>query len=280
MKLSSLSILQKILLIVAVMGAGAALVAGAGALGAARLGEAVDAVDSAGDRALLSAEMEAISIALSRAEYRLAVEPGEADAIAADIADRRTRLRDLVGRLEETSSGDARTALGAVRDTLEEYRAELERMIALARRSGAEEMSLTEQALLEQVRRSREQAAELRASIGVLTAAYAERAADEREAAHGASKLAMVAVVAAALISILAGAGVAILIARNAIAQPVRRVVGRAETLASGDLETEISETERRDEIGVLNKTLAVFLSNMREQAEMRAEREADMARR
>ena len=280
MRLSDFSILQKIFVIVAVMGVGAVLIAAAGAFGASRLGSAVRAVDQAGDRAMLSSEMEAVAVALSRAEYRLAAEPGEADAIAADIGERRSRMVDLIDRLESVSTGQARAALGEARDQLDVYRVELDRMIALARAANPEQATASEQALLAQVARSRDEASRLRDAIGALTTEFADRAERERRAARNVALVSKSILAVAAIIAIAAGAGAAVLIARASMVQPLKRAVERAETMSAGDLDTEIQETGRADEIGALNRTLAVFLTGLREQAELRAERDAEAARR
>jgi methyl-accepting chemotaxis protein len=77
--------------------------------------------------------------------------------------------------------------------------------------------------------------------------------------------------------SILAGLVLAVVIARS-IAGPVQAITASMAVLASGNLNVDIPGAERRDEVGEMAASVAVFKSGMVEAARLRAEQE-EMAR-
>ncbi|MCG5246824.1 methyl-accepting chemotaxis protein [Methylorubrum extorquens] len=92
------------------------------------------------------------------------------------------------------------------------------------------------------------------------------------------TRLIVVAVVGVGVLASLAG-----LITVFGIARPIRRAVQATERLAAGDLATPVDDVARRDEVGALNRALAVFkdsaLARQRLEAEQGRETRAKMAR-
>ncbi|WP_421698679.1 methyl-accepting chemotaxis protein [Ancylobacter sp.] len=94
-------------------------------------------------------------------------------------------------------------------------------------------------------------------------------------------------------VELYAGTGAAIfvclvlafLIATRGIVRPIGRIVGVMEALTSGRFETEVAETERRDEVGRLARGLARFRqelianAELREQAAIEEQRSAERLR-
>lgn len=91
-------------------------------------------------------------------------------------------------------------------------------------------------------------------------------------------RLVVVAIAGVGLLASLAG-----LITVFGIARPIRRAVHATERLASGDLATPVDDLARRDEVGALNRALAVFkdsaLARQRLEAEQTRDTTAKMMR-
>lgn len=86
--------------------------------------------------------------------------------------------------------------------------------------------------------------------------------------------------VAAALVAILLGAGIAALTGHR-LGQQFTSICHTTERLAAGDLDLEITGTERRDEVGGISRALKHFHENLREKAQLEAAlRQEEAARR
>ena len=74
---------------------------------------------------------------------------------------------------------------------------------------------------------------------------------------------------------LLAGVGIAL---GRSVSRPVKRLSGRMESLAAGDLDAAIPDVSRRDEIGAMARTVAVFAEALKAKrdADARAAEEAD----
>ncbi|WP_375275643.1 methyl-accepting chemotaxis protein [Methylorubrum thiocyanatum] len=92
------------------------------------------------------------------------------------------------------------------------------------------------------------------------------------------TRLVVVAIAGIGVLASLAG-----LITVFGIARPIRRAVQATERLASGDLATPVDDLARRDEVGALNRALAVFkdsaLARQRLEAEQTRDTTAKMMR-
>jgi methyl-accepting chemotaxis protein len=80
-------------------------------------------------------------------------------------------------------------------------------------------------------------------------------------------------------LGLLVAIGIAVFMAQAGITKPMNRLRHRMETLAAGETEGEIDGLDRRDEIGKMAATVAVFRSNAVERGrlEARAAQERDM---
>jgi methyl-accepting chemotaxis protein len=116
-----------------------------------------------------------------------------------------------------------------------------------------------------------------RAPTELLTKAKARllslAAARAREARDGADRTTWITI--SVLSAVTAGALVAFLIAvQGGISRPLTRVVSALNDLAGGNTATQVSGTERRDEIGEVARALHVFQERMIETEGLRAQRE------
>lgn len=279
MQLSNLPVMGKVLVIVALMSAGAAALGGLGVYGATALRHAVNEVDAAGDAALLGAELEKHVLELSRAEFRLAADPARSGEIEQDIAATRSALVANLDALRAMSSDEIDARLTSIERQLDTYRGSLEAVVTAADAITSIDRTGAEQELIALARTSRANAASLREEVVSLIAAFDTRATTESEAAAALADTTRITLILGALAAVIGGLVIGALIGRQAVAQPLKRAIGRVQALAGGDLDTAISETDRKDEVGALNSALEIFQANMRAQARLRARRERESRR-
>ncbi|RAK58240.1 hypothetical protein DJ018_05245 [Phenylobacterium deserti] len=111
----------------------------------------------------------------------------------------------------------------------------------------------------------------------------AKRASDKNGAAVDATIYITIGV---GVVGMLAALGLGMWLSRSAISAPLQRLADRMSKLAGGDLTVEIAGQDRKDEVGLMAKSVQVFKDNgleMRrmeaEAAERRQEAEAERAR-
>ncbi|SMF41557.1 Methyl-accepting chemotaxis protein [Tistlia consotensis] len=81
------------------------------------------------------------------------------------------------------------------------------------------------------------------------------------------------------LVGVLGGIAIGFFLSRSTIVRPLNASVGTLRRLAEGDLEVEIANRERKDEIGDIARALAVFKDGALEQRRLVAEQEQEARR-
>jgi methyl-accepting chemotaxis protein len=115
------------------------------------------------------------------------------------------------------------------------------------------------------------------ASIGAVAGVAVDSLAETAAATEAtARRTAIVYAVVLVLSLLLAGFGLLVVVRR--VTQPMTRLTRVMEAVAGNQLDVEVPETDRDDEIGSMAKTLLVFRDGLRRNAEM--ERAAEEARR
>ncbi|MDQ7249113.1 methyl-accepting chemotaxis protein [Dongia sedimenti] len=89
-------------------------------------------------------------------------------------------------------------------------------------------------------------------------------------ASYAADRLLLIAGLVAA---VLLGSGVAYVIGRS-VSVPLRRIIDVMQALTAGDLTVAVSGTERKDEVGEVARSVAVFKDGLAETARLRQEQE------
>jgi len=150
-------------------------------------------------------------------------------------------------------------------ETWAEFRSKQSRVLDVARKGDA----------LDAVKAYREDLMPLRARIGDILAkdtAFNEtegkKSSIAGEAAYSSAKLVLSGV-------LLFGAGFGALAAFaliSGVSRPLGRATGAVETLARGDLNVEIADEGRKDEVGALMKALSVFKANMQQTRKLEAD--------
>jgi methyl-accepting chemotaxis protein len=86
-------------------------------------------------------------------------------------------------------------------------------------------------------------------------------------------------IIATVLVGLGAGAGVAVYISRSQLSLPITGLTTKMQTLASGDLETEVPYADRKDEIGEMANAVLVFKQNAIKVRELNAQEAALQAK-
>ena len=249
--LARFRILTKILAVILLMAMVAGTVTWFGIRALTTLNESASDMSRASKRALLAARANQNVLALSRSEFRAAVDPRpESRAEVRKIVDQQTRtFQERIDEVGKTRDEQALAMMPAVKEAWAAYQKSMESTLRLV-----EEIKDTQST--EQTERMRDAAMQglavaeklqdkIRAVSNRLidrVEGFAKVAADEYEAT---SRLLMIV----AGIGILLGLSLGFVIGQFGIARPIRTLVGLLQQLAKGE-DIELTGTERKDEIG------------------------------
>jgi len=272
----------RILGCVAIVALAAGVVAGAGFWSVGQLAGLVESNRQEAQETRRAALLVQTLTRLNRAEYRLVLDPGQATEIREEAATRRAEVERRLDQLMASADAGEREALAEKKAAYEDYIANFEKTLALAEQQGATPaLDPARQALAESVEQSRASLATLRGEMSdYLSAAKADVQARDA-AANQVVVGARSTMIGVALGGIGGGLLLAWLLSRRLIVTPLSRVIANMARLAKGDLEIEITGTERRDEIGDMAEALVHFrdeaaeAQRLREAEEAREEREA-----
>ena len=280
MRLSNLPIMAKLLLIV---GAMAIALAGLGAFAIYEIQHVRDSayrIHTASTDQQRAASMADAFTTIRGSWYRLAIQPEEVDQLSANVSAARERFAaEHTALANSGSNGQAQRLLSAIQTPFERFVTAFEAEAAQLRRlRGMEREALQARA---------EAAAmavypvgvEVREALDVFLAyeAAAELAAFEQ--AEATAESARNLMIIGILISLLVGSAISVLIGRYGIGQPMTRAIGRLNALAGGDLEVQIAEADRGDEVGVLNRALEAFKQQSITARDLAAAQEAESRR-
>ncbi|KQV43548.1 MULTISPECIES: methyl-accepting chemotaxis protein [unclassified Rhizobium] len=274
MTFRNLSILQKIGLVVFVMGLSSLVIGLVGARGISALEAAMVSVGAKEEVAREAMDLRVDIIAISRMTYQLAAAPEKAADFRAEAEKRSGEMLARLPKIESTADETERRQLAKIRETLDSYFANIRAMVDVAAANPAD-------------------GAAIKAALGValdgqkvVTAAVKEYSTYSGEALAGArsaalaeSTTAMMIDAAAVVACIVFGAAVSLLVARRGIAAPVRGLTAAMSRLAEGNLGETGADATRKDEIGEMARAVEVFRTNALAMRDMKAQEEALHAR-
>ncbi|HVJ35994.1 MAG TPA: methyl-accepting chemotaxis protein [Terriglobia bacterium] len=85
--------------------------------------------------------------------------------------------------------------------------------------------------------------------------------------------------IAVGVVGVVIGVIISLLVSRTGIVAPIAAVNGSMQQLSNGELDIEIAGTERRDEVGMMAKTLQVFRDKLAEGERMRTAQQVEQER-
>ena len=281
--LARFRILTKILSVIAILSGIATLITVVGVNALSDLNDMTDRMDRVATNALVAQRASVNLIAMNRAEFRVAVDPGEQNRREARqqldnekkaFNDRLTELRKIAG-----ASITVKKHLPAVEKAWADYERELESTAKVVQSIKNFEMSAEATRLRDTVVASTAAAETLRASLGAMSRELDKRVGElSSEATVEYEQTARMMIVIAG-IGIAAGLGIGFFIGQFGIAKPIRNVVALLQRLANGDFNIEVAGTERKDEVGDVAKTAVVFKDNGLAKLRMEAEQKETEAR-
>ncbi|HYE49753.1 MAG TPA: methyl-accepting chemotaxis protein [Azospirillaceae bacterium] len=286
MSLANLKIIHKLFILIAALTLVTAVVAGTGVVGLNRLSDATDEITQSGNIALLAARMNQNVIALNRAEFRVAADPGELPDVERVIAEQSKELAARLEALRSGSSGRLKEQIAGIEEGYARYQRELEDTLATVRANASKvAISEAQEAIKKSAMQSRALATELQKIVRQYAdeaSAEAGRISDDASALAATGKTVMLTV---ALVGVLGGVLLGWLIARFTISNPLAASVDCLRRLAEGDLKTDIYGVGRGDEVGEVAAAMAIFKENLvrtkrLEEEAKEAERRAEEERR
>ena len=243
----------------------------AGAEGDLPAAEMVDAVD------LLQ-----FAIRLNREEYAVATDPTQANVrqVANLLVEQRRRFEERLTHLEKTADGEQGPLLAKVADSYRIYVRELDDTLEAARKhGGAVTVGDAQRQILDSVRKSRDVARSLQAAIDAYRTFTDQKG--EEISQHGTETGQSVRMT----MMIISGSGVVVglvigyLLATFGIARPLSAAIASLTVQSRGDLQVQVTGTDRKDEIGEMSRAVLVFKDNMIETEKLRGEQQAEQQR-
>ncbi|WP_275789604.1 methyl-accepting chemotaxis protein [Pararhizobium gei] len=270
MSFRHLSILQKIGLVVFVMGLSSLAIALVGAKGITALESAMVSVGNKEEVAREAMDLRVDIIAISRMTYQLAAQPEKAADFRAETEKRAGEMLERLPKIEQAADATELAQLKTIRATLESYFNEIRAMVGIAETSGTDVAAI--QASLDTALAAQKT---VTAAVKEYSTYSGGALATARADALHASWVALVVAVSAAAGCILLGAVGSLLVARRGIAAPVRSLTAAMSRLAEGNLDSTGTDTERKDEIGEMARAVEVFRRNALAMRDMKAQEAA-----
>jgi methyl-accepting chemotaxis protein len=270
-KIKNLSILRKISLVVVLMGAAAAAIAGVGTQGLMSLGAALKDTGGREEVAREAMDLRIDIIAISRMTYQLALAPEKAADFAAETERRAKEMLDRLPKIAATADPEEQKQLADIRASLSSYFDSIRAMVAAA----AGEAGKDPKVMAEALNKALDGQKAVTASVKVYSTYSANTLSQSRNHALAQSQTTVLILAITAAFCIAAGVALSLLIARREIANPIRRMTGVMSAMADGRTDQPVTDTDRADEIGAMARALEVFRANEIHMREMEAQEQA-----
>jgi methyl-accepting chemotaxis protein len=272
--LARFRILTKILSIIILMAGIASAVAYIGISSLSSLNEKAENMTAAAERSLLAARANQNVLALNRAEFRSALDPGVENRTAARkvIEENLRQFDERIEQVGKTPDEQARGMMPAVKEAFAAYQKEMEKTLKLV--DGAKDSQLSETAgrLREAAMASRGAAETLQGKVRAVADRLNARVENlSKEAAfeyQASSRLMMIV----SGVGVVFGLVLGFMIGQYGIAAPIRAVVSLLQLLANGSFEAKVTGSDRNDEVGDVARTALVFKENGLAKIRMEAE--------
>lgn len=219
-----------------------------------------------------------VIIALNRAEYRLAANPADYDAVLGILADRKKLFEASIATALKTASPAQAAVLRNIQDEYQAYGGELDRTLQVAQRNKAAQLGEGQKAILAEVVSSRVVTDRLQAVVDRYSAQTDQEDADASRAAEALAHSLQVWIIGTAAVALTLGAFLGWLIGQRGIAAPLKAAVDCLRQLANGNLSVAIFGLSRKDEIGDIAHAMEVFQESARERQRMQAQEAQEAA--
>jgi methyl-accepting chemotaxis protein len=235
----------------------------------------------AAKRSLFAARANQSVIALNRAEYRSALDPSDANRLAAQkiINEQLIAFHERLDEVKKTPDQEVLAMLPDVQNTLAAYERSLKATMSAVETAASEKVTASAQSLLATVMKSRAVADDLQAKIKKVADRLDDRVNEfETRTSQEYASTSETLVVGAA-VTVLVGMLLGFLVGQYGIARPIRSMVALLQQLASGNYSADVHSLDRQDEVGDVAKTALVFKENGIAKIRMEAEQKEIEAR-
>lgn len=275
MTFSNLKVTTKLMLLLGLLGTAILTMAIAGFVSLKRMDDAATSIERSAEEIRLSAEMNQFVVELNRIEYHLSTDPSFVEEALPEIeADKQKFLKDLE-HLKSISDNEQMKLVEEIEAHYKAYEERLNNTLALAEQT-AFTLSADQQLLLNSVENSAEEAKALRTILGEYVEMTNEKSHAVTKQAHAVSLFSEILMMTLGVVSIVGGMLLAVWLSRKYISIPLKAVVESLRRVSDGDLDVAVDKSERRDEIGDLNRALQIFIVSSRERLAMMKQQEAD----
>ncbi|MDP3690424.1 MCP four helix bundle domain-containing protein, partial [Bradyrhizobium sp.] len=279
--LARFKIITKILAVILMLAAIAGAVSWMGIQALGSLNARAEYMNAAAKRSLMAARSNQNVIALNRAEFRVALDPGpeSREAVRKVIDEQMQMYQERIAEVGKTTDDKVRAMMPAIAQAMAEYKASLDNTLRLADATKDVKLAPETVQLRDNALKSRALSAQLQDRVRTAGDGLAERvdrlSREASEEYQTTSRLLMIVTVVGVLLGLAAG----FLIAKFGIVNPIVSLKAVMEALAGNDLKAEVPGTDRRDEVGDMARTVEVFKKNGLEVEHLKMEQQASEKR-
>jgi methyl-accepting chemotaxis protein len=280
-RLSNLKILSKILLVIGLLSAVAAVLTYNAVTAMSDMDKASYKMDAQATNSRLIASLGANLLAISREDFRMGTDPrpGTITEVTATIQQERKVFVDRMGRIRSNNAEAIETELNQIEVLWKDFQAEVDEDIEMISSIG--ENRTPEQTLLIQNSLGDTLAAsqKLRRAFQDLAKKLEDNVGTLREEASQTYKQSEGLMYTMAVLGIVGGIVIGFLIARFGIVKPIRELAGSVQELAAGKFDIEVAGRGRKDEIGEIADAVEDFKVKLAEEARREVEEKTEADR-
>jgi methyl-accepting chemotaxis protein len=281
MKLSDFKILHKVLLLVGMLAGIMVALAVVSSSAVDTLEHMMAQIRQADGEARTGARIRQDILALSRAEFQVAANPGAEEIKLADEAIRlsRKQIEERMALLRKTADAEQKTLLDDIERAYRAYLPRLDDTLAIARRNRAGvNLAEAQREIIAKAQDGLKAAEELSTITRRFNLRTDEGADRLNQEFLGFSDRVNGLMLYGPLAGVLLGVAIGVLLGHRGISRPIGRIVECLERLVKNDVAVEIYGQGRRDEIGQLAAAAQAFKESLlRSQALERQTRETEL---
>ena len=275
MSISDLKISTKLNLLSAVLAGAIFIMAAGGIIGLQMVDQAAQKIEVSAHEIKEAERLEIDSLELNRTEYHLTANPEFISKAKAQIEGSHQHFLSTLKTLNDLSSEEEKVLLREIRSNFEAYANSVQRTISIAAEKNYE-ISADQRQIVKSIEVTEPALNALNSAIDTYVDAVNKKAEATAKSAHATTTFVEILLIVLAVISIVIGFATALYLARHQIAIPLAKVVESLRRVSGNDLDVEIDQSGRKDEIGDLNVALGIFVTNTRKQLEMIHQQELD----
>lgn len=262
--LERLSISSKMLVVVSILILACIGLAGLSIYSLIKLEQATYSIDASSDELRIGSSINQNALELDRAEYMLAANPGTYDEVSVSIEATLGDLKKKLAEAEERADPSQKAMLADLKGELSKYEDDLHLTLKIASKyKKGIELTQGQKEILDATRKSEEEVRRFRNAVLKFVSFTQSKADKISQNAEQRAEKTIHDIEFMATGGIILAFGIGIAVSRRGIVNPLRQVVGSLENLSEWKLDTEVTGTERKDEIGTLARTTQVFKENM-----------------